>query len=63
MEQREAEELARTLEMWAALGGSESDGAAAGMTMLQAAAALRAQATLIASLRATMDNETRTTCC
>lgn len=68
MEQREAEELARTLEMWAALGTSglahfEAGDAAASMAMLQAAAALRKQAALIASLRVAIHGEKPATCC
>ncbi|WP_395394233.1 hypothetical protein WBP07_03175 [Novosphingobium sp. BL-8A] len=59
MEQREAEELARTLEMWASLGHDT----AAGTTMLQAAAALREQAALIASLRTRIHDDKHTTCC
>ena len=50
MEQSEAEELAGALEMWASLTDSESDLPAA-PSLLQAAAVIRRQAAMIASLR------------
>ena len=51
VEQSEAEELARTLDLWASLADVDDDRPSAGEALLQAAALLRRQAHVIASLR------------
>lgn len=51
MEQSEAEELARTLDLWASFAEVADDRPSAGQSLLQAAALLRRQAHVIASLR------------
>ena len=51
MEQTEAEELAEALEMWASLADTGNELPAPGQFMLQAAAVIRRQAAMIASLR------------
>ncbi|EQB07205.1 hypothetical protein [Novosphingobium lindaniclasticum] len=51
VEQSQAEELARTLDMWAALGRPGKDPKTADQALLQAAALLRRQAHEISSLR------------
>lgn len=51
MDQAEAEELAQTLEAWAALVDPANDLALGSRSMLQAASVIRRQAETIASLR------------